>query len=166
MSVAPTPRVPPDDDVRLRRVPPQARNAWRLEGLVGTVALAAAVVAAVHLLPVPQGWRAWLGPVLAVVAAGGALEQAVLIPRRHRTHRYALLPDCLVLSRGAVFRTRRTFPLDQVVYVETRQGPFLRRYDLFTVRIGSLAEPHSFGPLPPQAVREIQDAVEKRTAQG
>lgn len=151
------------DDGLGRQLPPAARTVWQLENVIGVV-VAVAVALAVFHSPFSSGsWRRFEVPVLAVIAVLGLVEALVVIPLRHRYYRYAFLDDCVVLVRGRVVLRRSVFPLHQVLYVETRQGPVLRRFGLFTMHLGTIAEPHSLGPLPRAVVEELQGAVEART---
>lgn len=149
-----------------RRLTPEARTAWQVENLVGTAAAAAVATVAANLPFVPVSWRGWGLVAFGLVVAVGSVEAFVVIPRRHATYRYALLDSCIVVVRGRVWARERVFPLHQVLYVETQRGPVLRHLGLAMVRIGTIAEPHSVGPVPEAVAEELRRAVDARVVSG
>ncbi len=154
----------PDARGRHRRLPREVRTAWQVGNLLGTAA-AAAVLAAVFFAPFsPVASGRWGAVVLGVLVTAGLVEALVVIPRRHANYRYALLDDCIVVSRGRTWARTTVFPLHQVLYVETHHGPVLRRLGLAAVRIGTIAEPHTLGPVPTSVAEEFRRAVEARGA--
>ncbi len=100
---------------------------------------------------------------LAAIGVLALVESLIVVPRRYRSYRYGLVGDSIVVVRGSVVVRRFVFPLRQVLYVETREGPVLRSFGLFSMHLGTIAEPHSLGPVPKDVVEEFQAAVEGRT---
>ena len=149
---------------RYRGLPPEARSVWQIENLLGGIAFAAVVLLVTRGPFAHESWRAWTFPVVLVAALVTLVEAIAVIPRRHRFYRYAVLPRGVVVVKGNLVLKQVTFPLHQILYVETRRGPVLQHYDLYKVHIGTIAEPHAVGPLPRAAVEEIQLAVRAQTA--
>lgn len=149
-------------DQHYRSLSRDVLRVWQIENLVGTLGATAVVVAIFHGPFSDASWRAWEILAFGVIAVSMLLESLILIPRRHRFYRYALLKDCIVILRGRLFVRQAVFPLHQVLYLHTRQGPILRRYGLVKIHVGTIAEPHSVGPLSMEAVREFQLAVKVR----
>lgn len=147
-----------------RRLPREARYVWQVENLLGGTAFAVAALAVTRGPFAHDSWGAWTWPVVLVAALVTLVEAVAVIPRRHRFYRYALLPGSIVVVKGNLVLKHVTFPLHQVLYVETRRGPVLRHFDLYKLHIGTIAEPHAVGPLPRAAVEEIQFAVRAQTA--
>ena len=77
----------------------------------------------------------------------GLFDALVLIRRRYRYYRYALTSDCVIVERGYLWRRRHVYPLSRILYCETRQGPLLCWFNLFSVRAATIIDTHSIGPL-------------------
>lgn len=150
-------------DPRYRPLPRKALVVWQVENLVGAVAVATVGLVVLHAPFVDDSWQSWALPVLVGLALVTVVELAWLIPQRYRHYRYAILDDCIVVVRGRFLVRVSTFPLHQVLYVETRQGPLLRYFDLVRVQMGTIADPHSVGPLPQAGAAEVRRAVETRS---
>lgn len=149
-------------DQHYRSLSRDVLKVWQIENLVGTLGIIAVVVAIFHGPFSDASWREWEILAFGVIAVSMLLESLILIPRRYRFYRYALLKDCIVIVRGRMFVRQAAVPLHQVLYLHTRQGPILRRYGLLKINVGTIAEPHSVGPLSMEAVREFQLAVRVR----
>lgn len=145
---------------RYQGLPAEARVVWQLENVVGTAAALAVAVAVFHGPWGADSWRTWELPVVGLVVAIALLEALVVIPRRHRYYRYALFDDSVVVVRGRLYHRCSIYPLRQVLYVETRQGPLLRRYGLLTLHLGTISEPHTVGPLERAVAEELRRAVQ------
>lgn len=151
---------------RLERLPPAVLRLWQYENAAAS-AVAAAAASAALVLPFPgERFRLWVGLVLAAVVVLAVVEALVLVPRRHRLYRYGHLEDCVVVRRGSVVLRRQVFPLDQVLYVETRRGPLARRFGLATVVLGTIADRHPVGPLAAESAEALALAVQRRLRPG
>jgi uncharacterized protein len=148
------------DGSRLRSLPPAAVRVWQLSNAVGTAVAIAVVVAFFRSPLAPGSWRAWEPAVLSLLVAVALLEACVAIPLRHRYYRYAVLESSVVVVKGRLFHRQLVVPLRHVLHVDTRQGPLLRIWGLFEVRLGTIAEAHSFGPLPEAVAEACRRAVE------
>ena len=51
-------------------------------------------------------------------------------------------------------------PRRHVLYVELAQGPVLRAYGLYEVRLGTIADPKAIGPLTREAAERLRAANE------
>jgi uncharacterized protein len=139
----------------------RAVHIWKTENALAT---AAALAIAGYLFTGPlagTGAAAWGWPAVLTVLCLAVVEWFFLIPRRYRFHRFALTEDSIAVVRGRVLRREHVFPLRQILYVEARQGPLLRRYGLFTIHIGTLGEPHRLGPVSLAIVEEFRWATRK-----
>ena len=145
-----------------RRLHPNALSVWQVGNIAGGIFLIVVALSAFHSPFTPASWRRWELLALATIAALTLFDMCVITPRRYKSYRYALLDDCIVIVHGSVLSRHIIFPLHQLLYAETRQGPILRHYGLFQMRIGTIAEPHSFGPLTEAVAEEIQSTIEAR----
>lgn len=96
---------------------------WLVTGGLGALFATGVLV----VVSVVLGWPAWV----LVVGAFVALALAIVVPPlRYRRWRYEIRSDDLYFSRGALWLVRTVVPFDRIQYVETRQGPLDRTFDL------------------------------------
>jgi uncharacterized protein len=151
---------PKDEHHHYRRLDGRVLKVWQIENVVGSFVLIALTLGLFHGPLARTSWSRWEIPVLVAIAASGGLDALLLIPRRHRYYRFGLVGDCVVIVRGKFILRRSTYPLPRILYVQTRQGPVLRRYGLVKVHLGTIAGPHSLGPLSQAEAEEFRGAVE------
>lgn len=64
-----------------------------------------------------------------------------------RTWRYEIDEDFIQLKHGFLNRHHTIVPMSRVEYVNTEQGPLLRRFELSVLTIGTLASTHEIPAL-------------------
>lgn len=130
----------------MHQPPRRTLRLWRWQSLLSTCA----VVIALSVLWL---WRpvAWVHPwalVLAGFAVIGAIaDQVWILPRRWRNYRYVADDSGFLLQTGSLVRRRLVVPTEQILFVDTRQGPIAKALDLQLVRVGTLGSTHDVGPL-------------------
>ena len=149
----------PPPDAGWRRLPASALRVWHLDNLLGLLA-ASAVLGTVAVLGRPEFARPWLLPAAALVVLAAAVESFAVLPRRHARYRYRIAERSIVVESGALVVRQLVVPLHQVLYVETYQGPVLRAHGLSLVRLGTIADPKSVGPLTREDAETLRRAVE------
>jgi uncharacterized protein len=103
-----------------------SRSVVKLWLVVGSLAalLATAVLVVVSVIFDLQPW-------IAIVGAAAAFALALILPSlRYRRWRYEIRSGDLYFSKGALWLVRTLVPFDRIQYVETRQGPVDRTFDL------------------------------------
>ena len=81
-------------------------------------------------------------------------------PRWVKVLRYCLDDKSLRVESGLLFRSRKTIPLDKITDLELVQGPLLRYFDMWTVKVqtastaSQLPEATLLGLVNPDQVRE------------
>ncbi|WP_433549431.1 PH domain-containing protein [Streptomyces sp. CA-294286] len=134
-------------DAAARQLDERAVLFWQVENAVGAVLVLVVAVVLSRLSPLPAEWRTWIHILAAAALAFALFDALVLIPLRYRYSRYTLTADCVIVERGRLWRRRDVYPLSRILYCETRQGPILRWFNLFTVRTATIVESRSIGPL-------------------
>ena len=113
-------------------------------------------------------WQSLLPCVILVLLFGIGLLLAVLIfpfatwyyPRWVKVLRYCLDDKALRVEQGLLFRSRKTIPLDKITDLELVQGPLLRYFGMWTIKIqtastaSQLPEATLLGLVNPDQVRE------------
>lgn len=100
----------------------------------------------------------------ALVVIMTVIDLIWLIPLRARHFRYSLTGRGVEIRSGRYIQRRLLIPYHQVLYTNVRRGPFLRRYGLESLQIGTLGERFTVPGLRPQAVQNIEDALVRVSA--
>lgn len=140
-------------------LPAATLRAWHVDNVIGLV-VASAVLGLVATVGHPVVAQPWIIPLAGLALGVALLESAVVLPRRHRSYRYGILPASVVVESGTFVRRQLVVPLHQILYVETHQGPVLRAYGLTRVQLGTIADPKSIGPLTPESAEALRRAVD------
>ena len=106
-----------------RRLDPRLRTEWWTVGAIATVLVAVAAVPAALLADLPVAAAVALTALVAIVAA-------VAPPLLYRRWRYEIRERDLFVSRGYLFAVHTLVPFDRIQYVENRQGPLDRTFQL------------------------------------
>ena len=119
----------PQGETAPQRLHPSVRIVWWIEAAL--IALPVAVVAAMAAVAVSRiddMGPLWLAPAL---VAPTALLLAALVPViRYRTWAYALREEDLWIRSGVLWRKVTVIPYIRLQFVDTRQGPIERFFDL------------------------------------
>ena len=120
---------------------------WQVENAVGSGA-ALVIFLFISQAPfIPMSWHRWGLFLAAGILLFGLLDALVFIPRRYRYYRYTLTADSIIVERGHLWKRRHAYPLSHILYCETRQGPILRLFNLYTVKAATIVDTHAIGPL-------------------
>lgn len=159
----PLPRPVPDTVLQNRQLHPRSVLFWQVENGALAIVLAGLLVGSFWVSWPPTPWLGWARGVLTLGLVFTLLEAAVLIPRRYRFYRYALTTEALLVERGGLFRRRRVYPLSRILYSETRQGPILRWFGLYTVRAATIIESAAIGPISKDEAERFEHMIRDHT---
>jgi len=148
-----------DADADWQVLPAATLRLWQLDNVVGLL-VACSVLGVLVVVGRPPALQPWLLPLAGLALVAAVVEGALVLPRRHRSYRYRVTTGSVVVESGAVVLHQLVVPLHQVLYVETRQGPVQRAYGLTHVRLGTIADLKSVGPLSTGAAEGLRRAVE------
>jgi putative membrane protein len=113
-------------------------------------------------------WRDLLPCALLIPACGlGLLLAAIQLPfliwyypRWVTTLRYCLDDRSLRVEKGLLFKSRKTIPLDKITDLELVQGPILRAFEMWDIKVqtastgSQMPEAVLLGVINPEQVRE------------
>jgi len=96
-------------------------------------------------------WYRWAVIVLwllVTVIPFGMLWSICFEPKFKQRHwKYGINEHFIYLKYGKFFATETVIPMTKVQFVEAEQGPLLRKYQLYTITIGTLGEKHTIPAL-------------------
>lgn len=118
--------------MELKPLNPNVIKLWRVLALVIALPMVIAVLVAGSLLQLPVLVPAFLALALLIGAS--------VVPRlAYRRWRYAIRELDLYTSRGAVWHVETLVPFDRIQFVESRQGPLDRAFQLTQVIVYTAA---------------------------
>jgi membrane protein YdbS with pleckstrin-like domain len=142
-----TPDAVPLPAASIRQLHERSVLLWQVENAVGVVVLLVVAAVLPHAQLVPPGWDRWARLLVVAALVLSLLEAVLVIPRRYRFYTYALTSDSIIVEQGHLWRRRQVYPFSRILYCETRQGPILGLFNLFTVRAATIVDSRSIGPL-------------------
>ena len=131
-----------DETAPLQPLDPRVRTLWSAMAWVAAIPLGAAAGVV--------GLNVGSGVALAVATAFAAmtcLAAAVGPALRYRRWRYALREHELEIHRGVLWTTVTVIPYSRLQFVDTKQGPVDRMFELASLVVHTAA-PGTSGPLP------------------
>jgi len=134
-----------------QRISPKATTMWKITNSIGhgvTLLILAILLYVDHTF----SWIGWIGWILYVLTGlifisaiySIWIEPAIL----QRTWRYEVDDEHVQLKHGAFTQTNTLIPMTKVEYVTTNQGPFLRKFGLYDIIIGTVTSSHNIPALP------------------
>ncbi|MDR9796118.1 MULTISPECIES: PH domain-containing protein [Aeribacillus] len=79
---------------------------------------------------------------------------------KQKTWRYGIDEKSIQLKYGGIIqKTYKVIPMNKVYYVHTYQNPFLKKYKLASVKIGTVAYIHEIPALPEEEAKRVCELV-------
>lgn len=129
----------------------QAVKIWRLTNILWEISIYLVFIALLFL-SYYFTWIDWIRVVLWVlicIMPLGMIWSIGFEPRlKQRYWKYGVNERFVYLKHGRFFSTQIVIPMTKVQYVEAEQGPLLRKYQLYTLTIGTLGASHAIPALP------------------
>ncbi|MFS0781301.1 PH domain-containing protein [Bacillus sp. 1P06AnD] len=129
-----------------RRISKKAVAVWRLTGTLSFI-LWTFALSALLFFDHTYHWYDWIGIIIYIAIAINSLfgvYEIVFKPYYlHKTWRYEINEEFIHLKNGHLIEENTLLPMTKVEYVSTSQGPFLRKYHLYNVNIGTTASIHT-----------------------
>ncbi|EQB38556.1 MULTISPECIES: PH domain-containing protein [Virgibacillus] len=146
-----------------QRISPDAIKVWRItDALTSFIFLV--VVAFFLYLHHYYDWPHWieiaLYAVAAIVCLSAMIELIVIPVYKQKTWRYEIDSNCIQLKHGgAIRKTHMIIPMNKVYFVDTYQGPILKKYHLSTIKIGTVGYVHEIPSVPENTASEIRNDI-------
>lgn len=134
----------------------KALKVWRILGWIGC-AVTWMITILILILTIIFDWTYWIVGILAALSVVQPYFEVYLFPTvKWKRWRYEVRELEIEIQRG-IFVIRRTLiPMVRVQHVETKQGPFLRKYQLASVEISTAATVHTIPALDMQEAAELR----------
>lgn len=143
-------------------ISPDATKVWRISSILSH-ALWFLALGIVTYLNQHFNWYSWI-PIVLYILIGIVSLHAVygvfIFPiYMQRTWRYAINDQHIQLKFGAIEKVHTFIPMSKVQYVNTVEGPLLRRYGLATITIGTVASSHEIPALPVGEAEKLRNKI-------
>jgi len=148
------------DEQGHRYLSPEAINAWRISGALGSIVY--------WLVPLGYGalsmggdmWPEWPAYVLGVIFLTYTILEGTVIPWvRWKRWRYHVDRNEIDLRRGLFIVTRTLIPIKRVQHVDTRQGPVYRQFGLASVTVTTAGDMHEIPALSEPVADELRKTI-------
>lgn len=134
-----------------QRISQDAVTVWRISNTIvhGIILLLGAglLISSIYF-----NWYGWITVTISILLAldvlGAIWEIAIEPVLRQRYWRYAISSDYVQIKHG-IFNTKQTItPMTKVQYVTAKQGPILRKYQLYIIEVGTMNSAISIPAIP------------------
>lgn len=145
-----------------QRISPNAIKVWRISNLISNV-IVLAILAGILTSQIYFDWYHWIGVVLYIIIAlvilNAIYEHFIEPVYQQKTWRYEIDEQYIQIKHGLFSKHHLIVPMTKIEYVNTNQGPLLRRYGLSTITIGTIASSHEIPAIPEAEAKELRNKI-------
>ncbi|MBY0595923.1 MULTISPECIES: PH domain-containing protein [Bacillus] len=143
-----------------QKISPNAVKVWRISDAI-TYTTALCVLGILLFLQHYYDWKSWISIICYIIIAlliiSSIFELSIIPIYRQRTWRYEIDENYIQLKHGgALMRKHLIIPMTKVQYVNTNQGPILRKFGLSTLTIGTMASEHEIPAISEKKATELR----------
>ncbi|MGR9050706.1 PH domain-containing protein [Halobacillus faecis] len=104
-------------------------------------------------------WIEWVLIALTVLSVGSTIWAFYRASLLYKHWRYDVNEEYLQLKSGALHEQHHIIPMTKIQSVSTHQGPLLKRYNLYSVKINTVGSDHEIPALPKSKAFELRDSI-------
>ena len=135
---------------------------WRLSNSLGH-GITILILGVLWYLSEMYDWKIWITYGLIVLiglTVLSAIYSILFEPYyKHKTWRYEIDEEYVQLKRGHLIVEHIVIPMAKVEYVSTHQGPFLRKFRLYDVEIGTTTTNHTIPAIPAEQAIALREQI-------
>lgn len=140
----------------------KAVTVWRLSSLFSN-GITLLVLGLLYFFQKKFTWPNWIGTALLFIAILVLLQllyKTFIFPvYMQRTWRYRIDAQFIQLKFGFIHVHHIVIPMNRIEYVNMNDGPLLRKYNLSTITIGTIASTHDIPALNVQDAKNLRDQI-------
>ncbi|OZI13188.1 hypothetical protein CEW92_02900 [Bacillaceae bacterium SAS-127] len=145
-----------------RVISPDAVKVWRMTEMLSNI-IVLAILGLLYGLYYYFDWKEWIGWILiglAILTVIVAIWGIIFAPRLKRKYwRYDVNEEFIQLRYGVWNEVHALVPMTKVQSVELNQGPFLRKYGLYSISVGTMGTTHEIPAVPQAEAHELRDQI-------
>lgn len=139
---------------------PDAVNAWRIAGALGSLIYWIIPLGYGAVLASGADWPVWPAYVLGILFLTLTILEGTVIPYiRWKRWRYRVDRNEIDLQRGLFVVIRTLIPIKRVQHVDTRQGPVYRQFGLASVTITTAGDTHEIPALSEPVADALRNTI-------
>ncbi|MEK4504338.1 PH domain-containing protein [Bacillus sp. FSL R12-0069] len=146
-----------------QKISPKAIKLWRLTDILTLFIILFSLFILLYLRNYYL-WEPWIDTMI-YIASGltliTSIVEIIILPvYKQKNWRYEIDSSCIQLKYGGVINKKHLIiPINKIYFVNTSQGPFARRYELATIKIGTVAYVHEIPGLPEEQAYQIRNYI-------
>jgi len=145
-----------------RCISEKAMKVWRIsETLINMGILV--VLGIVFYLDVYFEWKKWIGWIiigLLGLTVLSAIWGIIIEPSlKQKYWRYDVDEEFIQLKSGIWNKKHQLIPMTKVQSVELIQGPLLRKYQLYSISVGTMGSSHEIPAIPQEEAQKLRDQI-------
>lgn len=146
-------------DEPANRIANDAVKVWRIDNTIESI-ITLLIGAGLIFASIYFDWLSWITLVLIllfVLDAVYTLWEIAFEPNlRWRYWHYAIDREYVQIKHGILKRTHTITPMTKVQYVTAEQGPILRKYQLYTIEVGTIDSSLSIPAIPEEEALSLR----------
>ncbi|WP_442600612.1 PH domain-containing protein [Paenibacillus sp. KN14-4R] len=143
----------------LKPIDEKVIDARKMEGWI-TIGVYAVIVISLLFVTLKFDWSMWYvigAAILAVIAI--PFEISILPNLKYKTWKYGVNEYEVELWHGLIFKRRTLIPMIRIQHVDSKQGPILRKFGLFTITFSTAAGSHEIPGLTEETAEEVRKKI-------
>lgn len=145
-----------------KRIADDAVSVWRIDNTIESI-ITLLIGAGLIWASIYFDWLGWITIGLIILLAIDAIYSfwgIALEPKlRWRYWRYAIDSDYVQIKHGIFKMTHTVTPMTKVQYVTAEQGPILRKYQLYTIEVGTIDSSLSIPAIPEEEAISLRTEI-------
>lgn len=146
----------------IQRISNKTATVWRINSLISN-GIFLIVLGVALFLSQYFDWVDWINTIIYILIGLTVLHliyRLTIYPiYMQRTWRYEINEDFVQIKHGFINHYHAIVPMSRVEYVNTDQGPILRRFALASLTVGTLTSSHEIPALSVEEAAEIREKI-------
>lgn len=144
-----------------QRISKEASKVWLWSDTIANL-IGGMIVGIIYALYIRFGWKEWVFWLIAAIAALVAIGiiwsyiQPFLL---YKNWRYDADQEFLHMKNGALQQVDVLVPMTKIQSVATKQGIFMRKYNLMSVSVQTIGGEHVIPALPKERAEQLRNAI-------
>lgn len=145
-----------------QKISRKAITVWRIrDSIYGLITLL--ILGVLIYLSFYFTWYQWIQIILGVIFVYRLLNTLFKITiypvYLQKTWRYEIDPNYIQIKYGYFHRTHTLVPMNRIEYVNTHQGPLLRKFDLASLTFGTVTSSHDIPAISTDEAKHLREKI-------
>jgi len=144
-----------------QRLSKDSIKAWLINEMILNV-IGFIILGVLFYLDYYFSWREWIGWILIIVTALAIIDMTfspLKMKLRYKHWRFGISEELLQLKSGAINEKHQLIPMVRIQSVTIHQGPILRRYNLYNIKVNTITTEHTIPALYETDAMELRNQI-------